>query len=78
MSTSTSIVSRSYIVSLSENLRRGGLGKMSGGADEELWGDDDDDAMLAMIDNPDQVLSLLKYQVLEVLNHVSYRVVVVA
>ena len=51
---------------------------MSGGADEELWGDDDDDAMLAMIDNPDQVLSLLKYQVLEVLNHVSYRVVVVA
>ena len=29
------------------------------GADEELWGDEEDDAMLAMMDNPDQVLSLL-------------------
>ena len=28
------------------------------GADEELWGDEEDDAMLAMMDNPDQVLSL--------------------
>ena len=28
------------------------------GADEELWGDEEDDAMLAMMDNPDQVLPL--------------------
>ena len=26
------------------------------GADEDLWGDEDDDAMLAMIDNPKQVM----------------------
>ena len=35
-----------------------GAAEMSG-ADEELWGDEEDDAMLAMMDNPDQVLSLL-------------------
>ena len=35
-----------------------GVAEMSG-ADEELWGDEEDDAMLAMMDSPDQVLSLL-------------------
>ena len=33
---------------------------MSGGADEELWGDDDDDAMLAIIDKQDLLSTEVK------------------
>ena len=45
---------RLLIVSLSGNFE--GVAEMSG-ADEDLWGDEEDDAMLAMMVNPDQVLS---------------------
>ena len=31
------------------------------GTDEDLWGEEDDDAMLAMIENPEQVMPPNKY-----------------
>ena len=48
---------------------------MSGG-DEDLWGDEEDDALLAMMVNPDQVLSLYMLPS-GGFNHLVFRVVVV-